>query len=133
MNSAAKVGVFFLIVMIVAGILICKSEDLHLGRKGAKTVSIVFNDVSGLDDKATVRVAGVRVGKVKKIRQIEGRAYVDVEIDDPNVELRQGASAAIANLGLLGEKSLELVPGPIGAAPLPEDSILTGNQAVSFA
>src|SRR5258708_14757773 len=101
MNSAAKVGVFFLIVMILAGILIFKIEDIHLGRNGAKTVSIVFNNVSGLDDKATVRVACVGVGQFKKIRQIEGRAYVDVEIYDPNVELRQGHSAAIDNLGLL--------------------------------
>lgn len=132
MNSAAKVGVFFLVVMVLAGVLIFKIEDLHLGRKGVKSISIVFSDVSGLDDKAVVRVAGVRVGKVTKIRQIEGRAYVTVEIEDPNVELRQGASAAIANLGLLGEKYLELIPGPIGGAPLPEDSILTGNQAVSF-
>ena len=132
MSSAAKVGIFFLIVMVLAGILIFKIEDFHFGRKGVKSISIVFNDVSGLDDKAVVRVAGVRVGKVTKIRQIEGRAYVTVEIEDPNVELRQGASAAIANLGLLGEKYLELIPGPIGASPLPEDSILTGNQAVSF-
>jgi phospholipid/cholesterol/gamma-HCH transport system substrate-binding protein len=126
------VGLFFLVVMVLAGMLIFKIEDLHFGRGGVKTVSIVFSDVSGLDDKAVVRVAGVRVGKVTKIRQIEGRAYVTVELEDPNVELRQGASAAIANLGLLGEKYLELIPGPIGAAPLPEDSILTGNQSVSF-
>ena len=132
MSSAAKVGVFFLIVMVLAGILIFKIEDIHFGRKGARSVKIVFNDVSGLDDKAVVRIAGVRVGKVTGIRQIEGRAYVTVDIEDPNVELRQGASAAIANLGLLGDKYLELIPGPIGAAPLPEDSVLTGNQAVSF-
>ncbi len=132
MSSAAKVGVFFLIVMVMAGILIFKIEDLHIGRSRGRTVKVVFNDVSGLDDKAVVRVAGVRVGKVTGIRQIEGRAYVTVELEDPNVELRQGASAAIANLGLLGDKYLELIPGPIGASPLPEDSVLTGNQAVSF-
>jgi phospholipid/cholesterol/gamma-HCH transport system substrate-binding protein len=132
MNAAAKVGLFFLVAMILAGILIFKIEDLHLGKRAGKSVKIVFNDVSGLDDKSVVRVAGVRVGKVTGIRQIEGRAYVDVEITTDDVELRQGASAAIASQGLLGEKYLELIPGPPGNPPLPQDTTLTGNQAVSF-
>ncbi|HKB70820.1 MAG TPA: MlaD family protein [Thermoanaerobaculia bacterium] len=131
MSAVAKVGLFFLVALVLAGILIFKIEDLRLGKKSGKSVSIVFKDVSGLDNKATVRVAGVRVGKVTKIKLIEGRAYVQVELDS-DVDLRQGASAAIGNLGLLGEKYLELIPGPIGAPPLPEDSVLTGNQAVSF-
>jgi phospholipid/cholesterol/gamma-HCH transport system substrate-binding protein len=131
MNAAAKVGLFFLVALVLAGILIFKIEDLRFGKKAGKTVSIVFKDVAGLDNKAAVRVAGVRVGKVTRIKLIEGRAYVQVELDS-DVDLRQGASAAIANLGLLGEKYLELIPGPIGAPTLPEDSVLTGNQAVSF-
>jgi len=130
-SAVAKVGLFFLVAIILAGILIFKIEDLRFGKKAGKTVSIVFKDVAGLDNKAAVRVAGVRVGKVTRIKLIEGRAYVQVELDS-DVELRQGASAAIANLGMLGEKYLELIPGPIGAPTLPEDSVLTGNQAVSF-
>jgi len=131
MNATAKVGLFFLVVLALAGVLIFKIEDLRVGRKGGKTVVVAFPDVSGLDDKAVVRLAGVRVGKVSKIKLVEGRAFVSIELDG-DVELRQGASAAIANLGLLGEKYLELIPGPIGAPPLPQDSVLTGNQAVSF-
>jgi phospholipid/cholesterol/gamma-HCH transport system substrate-binding protein len=131
MNATAKVGLFFLVVLVLAGILIFKIEDLRIGKKGGKTVVVAFPDVSGLDDKAVVRLAGVRVGKVAKIKLVEGRAFVTIDLDG-DVELRQGASAAIANLGLLGEKYLELIPGPIGAAPLPQDSVLTGNQAVSF-
>lgn len=131
MNAAAKVGAFFLIVMVLAGILIFKIEDLRLGKRATKTVTVVFKDVSGLDDKSVVRVAGVRVGKVSKIHLVEGRAFVDVELER-DVELRQGASAAIANLGLLGEKYLELIPGPIGAPELPDNSVITGNQPISF-
>lgn len=131
MSAAAKVGIFFLVVLVLAGVLIFKIEDLHFGRRTNKSVSIVFPDVSGLDEKSVVRVAGVRVGKVSKIRLVEGRAFVDVELER-DVDLRQGASAAIANQGLLGEKYLELVPGPIGSAELPDNSVITGNQAVSF-
>lgn len=133
MNAAAKVGAFFVIVLILAGLLIWRIEELRLGRGKAQKVSVEFKDVAGLDAKSTVRVAGVRVGKVARIRidKATGKAIVEMDID-PDVDLRQGASASIANLGLLGEKYVELTPGPVGASPLPEGSILQGDVPVSF-
>jgi phospholipid/cholesterol/gamma-HCH transport system substrate-binding protein len=133
MSAAAKVGAFFVMVLILAGLLIWRIEELRLGRGKAQRISIEFKDVAGLDAKSTVRVAGVRVGKVAKIRidKATGKAIVDVDID-PDVDLRQGASAAIANLGLLGEKYVELTPGPVGASALPEGSVLQGDVPVSF-
>ncbi|HEV8117425.1 MAG TPA: MlaD family protein [Thermoanaerobaculia bacterium] len=132
MSTAAKVGGFFLVVLILAGLLIWRIEDLRIGRGPAKKVSVEFKDVAGLDAKSTVRLAGVRVGKVAKIRLTpDGKAIVDMDLDK-DVELRQGASASIANLGLLGEKYVELVPGPVGAPELPEGTLLKGDLPVSF-
>lgn len=131
MNASAKVGLFFLVAIVLAGILIFKIQDLHLGQAEGKTVTIVFQNAAGLDTRAAVRVAGVRVGQVAKIRLIEGRAYVSVSLES-GVDLRQGASATIANMGLLGEKYLELIPGPVGNPELPDDAVIAGNQAVSF-
>ena len=104
MSAAAKVGAFFVMILILAGLLVWRIEELRLGRGKAQRISIEFKDVAVLDAKSTVRVAGVRVGKVAKIRidRATGKAIVDVDID-PDVDLRQGASAAIANLGLLGK------------------------------
>src|SRR6266545_3667632 len=132
MSTAAKVGGFFLVVLVLAGLLIWRIEDLRLGRGPAKRISVEFKDVAGLDAKSTVRLAGVRVGKVARIRLApDGKAIVEMDLDK-DVELRQGASASIANLGLLGEKYVELVPGPVGASPLPEGTILRGDVPVSF-
>jgi phospholipid/cholesterol/gamma-HCH transport system substrate-binding protein len=132
MSSAAKVGGFFLVVLVLAGLLIWRIEDLRLGRGPAKKISVEFKDVAGLDAKSTVRLAGVRVGKVARIRLTpEGRAIIDMDLDR-DVELRQGASASIANLGLLGEKYVELIPGPVGAPELPEGTTLKGDIPVSF-
>jgi phospholipid/cholesterol/gamma-HCH transport system substrate-binding protein len=131
MSTAAKVGAFFVAVLVLAGLMIWKIEGLRMG--GAKQkISVEFKDVAGLDEKSTVRLAGVRVGKVSKIRlSKDGQAIVDLTLDK-EVDLRQGASAAIANLGLLGDKYVELVPGPVGAPTLPEDSVLKGDRPVSF-
>ena len=132
MSTAAKVGGFFLVVLFLAGILIWRIEDLRLGRGPAKKISVEFKDVAGLDAKSTVRLAGVRVGKVARIRLApDGKAIVEMDLDK-DVELRQGASAAIANLGLLGEKYVELVPGPVGAPELPEGTTIKGDVPVSF-
>ena len=131
MNAAAKVGVFFVIVLIIAGVLIWRIEELRLGKGPARTLSIEFKDVAGLDNKSAVRLAGVRVGKVKRIRLRGGKAMVEVELDR-DVELRQGGSAAVASLGLLGEKYVELVPGPVGANELPEGATIRGEVPVTF-
>jgi phospholipid/cholesterol/gamma-HCH transport system substrate-binding protein len=131
MNTAAKVGLFFLAVLVLAGLLIWRIEDIRLGKGKVKKISVQFKDVAGLDEKTAVRVAGVRVGKVDRIRLVEGRAFVEIALES-DVELRQGASASIASLGLLGEKYVELVPGPVGAAPLPTDSVIVGDVPVTF-
>jgi phospholipid/cholesterol/gamma-HCH transport system substrate-binding protein len=133
MSAAAKVGAFFVIALILAGLLVWRIEDLRLGRGKLQRISVEFKDVAGLDAKSTVRVAGVRVGKVRKIRfdRATGNAIVDMDID-PDVDLRQGASASVASLGLLGEKYVELVPGPVGSPPLPEGTVLRGDVPVTF-
>ena len=132
MSTAAKLGAFFLVALVLAGILIWRIEDLRLARGPAKKMSVEFKDVAGLDAKSTVRLAGVRVGKVSKIRlSPDGKAIVDMALDR-DVDLRQGASASVASLGLLGEKYVELVPGPVGAAELPEGTTLKGDLPVSF-
>ena len=131
MSAAAKVGVLFVIVLIIAGLLIWRIEELRLGKGPARSLSIEFGNVAGLDNKSAVRLAGVRVGKVKRIRLRGGKAIVELELDR-EVELRQGASAAVASLGLLGEKYVELVPGPVGASELPEGATIKGEVPVTF-
>jgi phospholipid/cholesterol/gamma-HCH transport system substrate-binding protein len=131
MSTAAKVGAFFLVVLAITALLIWKIEDLRIGRGRPQKVTVQFQNVAGLDEKTAVRVAGVSVGKVSKIRLVEGKALVDIDLD-PNVALRQGASASIESRGLLGEKYVELVPGPFGAGPLPDNAVIVGGVPVSF-
>jgi len=134
MNAAAKVGAFFIVVLVLAGILIWQIQGLRIGKGPGHRVSVEFPDISGLNEKSTVRISGVPVGKVAKIHLGKNGkgAIVDLDIDNPDVDLRLGASAAVANLGLLGEKYVELLPGPVGASPLPEGSTIKGEVPVSF-
>src|SRR6059058_6324054 len=104
MSSAAKVGAFMLLILAILGYFILKIEDVQIGHgTGTRKVTAVFDSVAGLDNKSAVRVAGVRVGKVKDVRlRPDGKAEVELEIDK-EVQLHGNALARVANLGLLGE------------------------------
>ena len=133
MSQLVKVGLFATICLIVLAVLIWKIEDLNPFSQGGQHIAAVFESVAGLDDKASVRIAGVRVGRVDGIGlEANGRrAKVNILFDKP-VPLTQGTTARIANLGLLGDKYVELVPGPPAAPKLPENAILVGKTPVSF-
>jgi phospholipid/cholesterol/gamma-HCH transport system substrate-binding protein len=133
MSSAAKVGIFMLIILAILGFFVLRIEDLKLGSKGTKTVTAVFDSVAGLDNKSTVRVAGVRVGKVKDIKlRPDGKAQVTLEVDE-DVQLHRNAQANVANLGLLGEKYVELDPGTAGTPVVAaENLVLRGTQPASI-
>jgi phospholipid/cholesterol/gamma-HCH transport system substrate-binding protein len=126
MNQAVKVGLFATVCLIILAILIWKIEDINPFAKKARTVDAVFDSVAGLDDKATVRVAGVRVGRVDAVGLDGRRARVTLLLEQP-VALTQGSYARVANLGLLGEKYIELIPGPMDAPPLPPGAVLPGK------
>jgi phospholipid/cholesterol/gamma-HCH transport system substrate-binding protein len=131
MSSAAKVGVFMLVILAILGYFILKIEDINVHRRGRGTreVVAVFDDVAGLDNKSPVRIAGVRKGKVKDIEVMpNGKARVTMEIDN-DVPIHNNSSAKVTNLGLLGEKYIELNPGTTTAPVLPEKNEQTMIQS----
>ena len=133
MAQAVKVGIFAAICLVVLAVLIWNIEEINPFAPQQRRVDAVFDSVAGLDEKATVRVAGVRVGQVESLGLgPNGRnARVTIRLDRP-LDLRAGTIARVANLGLLGEKYVEILPGPAGGPPLPEDAVLPGETPLSI-
>ena len=131
MNQAVKVGIFLTLCLVLLGYLILRVEDIELFAKGGERVDAVFPSVAGLDDKAAVRIAGVRVGRVDGVRLEETHARVTLRLDQP-VRLTQGTTAAITSLSLLGEKYVELKLGPADAPLLPAGEVLQGTTPITF-
>jgi phospholipid/cholesterol/gamma-HCH transport system substrate-binding protein len=132
MAQALKVGIFATICLVILAILVWKIEDLNPFKAKGERHDAVFNSVAGLDDKAAVRVAGVRVGRVDGVGLDGQKARVTLLLEGKPLALTQGTYARIASLGLLGEKYVELVPGPPGAPPLPKGAVLQGETPPSF-
>ncbi|MFZ2490935.1 MAG: MlaD family protein [Thermoanaerobaculia bacterium] len=135
MSSAAKVGAVMLIALAVLGYFVLKIEDIDLGSRGGKReVKVLFENVAGLEPKSAVRIAGVRKGTVRDIRVLpDGQAEVTLEVDN-DVPLRANASAKVANMGLLGEKYVELDPGTSDAPVMADQAVvrLSGTQPASI-
>jgi|ERR1051326_3896280 phospholipid/cholesterol/gamma-HCH transport system substrate-binding protein len=135
MSSAAKVGAFMLIALGIVAFFILRIEDINVHRQRVRRIGALFNDVAGLDDKSAVRIAGVRKGKVTSIRvRPNGQAKVNMEID-ADVPLHTDATAKIANLGLLGEKYVDIDPGSQNLPVLDTDRkniILVGTEPASM-
>src|ERR1043165_6949887 len=136
MSSAAKVGAFMLVILGILAFFILKIEDVKVRRTSdTKKVNAVFDSVAGLDRQSAVRVAGVRVGKVTKIDlRPDGKAEVEMEIDK-DVQLHGNAQAHVANLGLLGEKYVELDPGTPNQPVINETQqpvVLRGTQPATI-
>jgi phospholipid/cholesterol/gamma-HCH transport system substrate-binding protein len=133
MSQMIKVGLFATVCLVILAVLVWKIEDINPFHKGGRHIEAVFGTVAGLDDKSAVRMAGVRVGRVDGIGlAADGRsARLKLLLEQP-VLLTRGAWARIANLGLLGDKYVEIVPGPPNAPPLPDNAVLRGTSPVTF-
>ncbi len=112
MKLETKVGAFFIASIIVIGILILRVEKLDFGGgKGSHDLHTYFGQVSGLAQQSAIRVAGVKVGEVRKI-ELEGqRAKVTLSMNKGQVPVYADAVASLSSIGILGEKYIELDPG----------------------
>ena len=132
MTPAARIGLFMLMGLIILGVFIIKIEDIPVGDRGDRLmVTARFESVAGLDRKAAVRIAGVRVGKVEEISLRGSEAVVTLSLNS-EVQLHQGAAAQIPSLGMLGDKYIEIVPGDFNLPLLPEGAELGGDVTPSF-
>lgn len=136
MTSAAKVGIVMLIALAVLGYFILRIEDINLSRsRTTREVKAIFEDAAGLEDESAVRIAGVRKGHVTNVRALpNGTAEVTMVVDD-DVPLHANATAKVANLGLLGEKYIDIDPGTANSPILPESEgavVLPGTAPPSF-
>jgi phospholipid/cholesterol/gamma-HCH transport system substrate-binding protein len=109
LTTEAKVGMLVLVGSIILLYMTLMVGKFEFGAKKGYLLSAVFESVSGLDEKAAVRMAGVKIGTVERVELDDSRAKVVMRIN-PNVRILRGSEAAIRSMGLLGDKFVEIVP-----------------------
>ena len=109
-NVELKVGVFVVLSIIVLTVSYLWMKQAKLKGKGY-TITINFNDATGLKRGDPVWVLGVEKGKVLSIRldqdKVSTLCYIDAD-----VKLKKDAKAAIKDIALIsGTKFVELKTG----------------------
>jgi len=107
-----RLGIFLTVCGLTAFLLFAVFAQLRFGE--GKSYYAQFTNVSNLREGKLVRIAGVEVGKVKKI-SINRDATVRVEFTtDDSVTLTEGTQAVIRYDNLFGDRFLALEEGAGG-------------------
>ncbi len=134
MTSEVKVGVFTTVGLAILGYMIIVTGscgDFFRKKEGFKATAL-FTSIAGLEKKAAVRIAGVRVGEVMDIVLTpDGIAEVSLLVAD-KVKLHQDASAAVSSLGLMGEKYVEIFPGSADQPLIGDGAVIKGKEPLSI-
>lgn len=131
MSKEMKVGIFFVIGMIILGALTLYAGGFEDWLKDRFTVHAFFNKVDGLDVEDVVTLAGVEVGKVKEMRVADSRVEVVVLIDS-DARVRKDAVARIESESLLGGKYVGLSMGSVDAPLLEDGDHLATEEAADL-
>src|SRR3954452_14287235 len=93
-------------------------------------IQVNFPEATTLALKADVRVAGVPIGKVRKVEVEKGanRTAATLEIDPKYAPIRTDARAILRQKTLLGETYVELTTGH-SAKTIPENGKLADSRA----
>ncbi len=111
-----------LVVSLGAAAVMATFAGAFQGGWRSVDVLVPAEDVGGLQQGADVAVVGIRVGRVERLELRGTEAWIHARIDE-SAGLKKDVTARIRARSVLGEKYLELVPGPAGepGAPLLAD------------
>jgi phospholipid/cholesterol/gamma-HCH transport system substrate-binding protein len=127
-----RVGVF-----VVVGLIAFLGMIYALGARARLfeprfTVSAEFTEVGGLVEGATVRLAGVQIGRVSGVylpAQPGGKVRVDMSIAKRYGDrIRQDSVARIETQGLLGDRIIEITVGTATAPPVQPNAVLASRD-----
>ncbi|HEX5814726.1 MAG TPA: MlaD family protein [Methylomirabilota bacterium] len=129
-----RVGTFILVALAAfLGMIYALGAKSRLF-EAKYTIHAEFTEVGGLAEGATVRLAGVQIGRVSEVNlpgEPGGKVRVDLAIAERFADrVRKDSIARIETQGLLGDKIVEITVGSAAApATQPGDTIASRDPA----
>jgi len=116
-------GAALLVLFVVVGVALFLFFSSRFGGPTVRTgdpfvLRAQVTDTQGLTVRSDVRLRGVLVGHVERVRRKAGRASLSLILDGEPVTLRRGTSLRVGTKTALGESYVDLVPGPARAPEL---------------
>lgn len=134
-NLEIKVGFFVIVAMACLSVFVISVSDLALFEKG-QVVKTQFSFANGLKKASPVRFAGVDAGLVHEIDVVrdmttgEQQVFIDLWLKE-DLRIPKDSRVFINQLGLLGEKYIEIMPG-ISNESFAQHEIIRGDDPVAM-
>ncbi len=136
-GTQVRVGAFVLLALAVfIGLIYLLGARARLFEPQV-TLYADFTEVGGLVEGATVRLAGVQIGRVTKVRlpgQPGGKVRVEMRIGSHFADrVRKNSVARIDTQGLLGDKIVEITVGSADAPAARPGEVLAARDPADVA
>lgn len=134
-NLELKVGAFVVVAFLLLTGFIFSISDFSVFEKG-QNLEVIFGFANGLKKSSPVRFAGVDCGIVKDIKvffdrkDAKTKVKIDVWLRD-DMDIPTDSRVTINQLGLLGEKYIEIVPG-VAVEHLTSGSTIMGQDPIAM-
>lgn len=124
LSNEVKLGmaIFAAVIVFVGGIIYLRGIDFQ---KREYTLTILYDNVNGLQEGNPITIAGLAVGKVEEMKLIGTAISVKVQIQN-KVQFPVDSKAYIKSSSLMGGKLIAITPG-IASEVLHNGDTLTGS------
>ncbi|MFL6106960.1 MAG: MCE family protein [Marmoricola sp.] len=117
-----KLVIFIVVTSLATGVLIVLIGNLNFEK--AREYKAVFSDATGVVKGDDIRVAGVKVGSVKKVEIVDRtRARVTFSVVDSTAVTRS-STATIRYRNLVGQRYISVTQGVGDTSRLPKDGTI---------
>lgn len=130
-----KVGIFVFVALALLTIFIFSINDTSVFKEG-KSYEVIFGFANGVKKSAPVRIAGVDQGMVKDIQLFfdhqDGKTKVKIGLwIQEDIKIPSDSIVVINQLGLMGEKYIEIKPGIDTRDFIKERDIIVGKDPIA--
>jgi phospholipid/cholesterol/gamma-HCH transport system substrate-binding protein len=124
-RNEVKVGLMIILGLALLSALLLKAARWQPNLNN-QHIKIKFNNVGGLLKNASVSMYGMAIGRVIAIELMGDWVQVTAQIDK-KAEIREGYRIVIDIIGIVGEKYIAIINGPIGNKLVKEEPLIGTN------
>lgn len=144
-RSEMLVGLFLFIGLVMLGGLVLQFGKFSDRLRGHYSLTVVFDDASGVIKGSEVRMGGARIGRVASLPELNDAVQVEVKLTiTAAIRIPAGSTFQINSATLLGDKLIVVIPADdrssgfiaadsrlMGAGPTGLDALQNNAEIVS--
>jgi phospholipid/cholesterol/gamma-HCH transport system substrate-binding protein len=121
-SDLVKLVIFMVVTTLATGVLVVLIGNLNF--ESSRTYKAIFTDATGVVKGDDIRIAGVKVGSVKKVEIVDRtKAQVTFTVRDAT-DVTRSSTATVRYRNLVGQRYIAVTQGVGDTARLPEDSTI---------